>query len=253
MWLLPLLFIMSCSTPDPKMGTDESTARETVEQESEPAPPPPPAFILGPGDEITVNVWRSEELSRNVMIDPSGNIYLPLAGKVPASGLTLLQLRDAVASRLSKYLINPQVDVNVSVLRSQNVYVLGEVISPGPLSLETRMVVWEAIAKAGGFTDDANQQNVLLVRAEQEETTVTNLNLQLGKKLSNGNFPNNFYMQNRDIIYVAPRTIASVETFLRRFNNIIAPFISVERAIVLGPQVWDALQGKTAGDVIVPP
>ncbi|MFC1461306.1 polysaccharide biosynthesis/export family protein [Verrucomicrobiota bacterium] len=225
--------------------------QENVDPQAKPAPPA--SFVLGQGDEVSITVWRNDELNRTVKIDPSGSIYLPLAGQIQAQGLAIPELREVVASRLSKYLVNPQVNISLSALRSQNIYVLGEVASPGTISLDKKMLVWESIAMSGGFTDDANQQNVILIRTVKNQTTVTNLNLQIGQKIEDDSQRNAFQLQNMDIVYVAPRTIAKVETFLKRFNNLIAPFISLERAIVLGPQMIDALQGETGGDVIVPP
>lgn len=249
-WLLPLLFIMSCSTP--KVAKDNSVEKEGANQQTEPSPSP--AFILGPSDEMNISVWRNDDLNRNVQIDPSGNIYLPLVGKIHASGMTIPQLRQSVTSKLSKYIVNPNVDINMSTVRSRQIFILGEIRVPGSLPLgDQKMLVWEAIAKSGGFTTDANQKSVLLIRIKEGVPHTTALNLNIREMAANETTVQPIYLENSDILYVPPRRIADFERFMSRLNNIISPFISIERGIVLGPQVIDALQGKAVGEVIVPP
>lgn len=248
-WVLPLMFIMSCSTS--KIVMDDSLEEEAVEVQK---PPPPPApFVFGAGDEIAITVWRHDDLSRNVMIDPSGNINFPLVGTIHASGMTVPQLQKTIADGLTKYVVDPRVDLNATTLRSQKIYILGEVKNPGSLALDEKMLVWEAIAKTGGFTTDANENNILLVRNEGGEPRVTAVNLNLKELLNDDGVFQNPYLQNGDILYAPPRRIADVERFMIRLNNILSPFVAAERGIILLPEVGDALQWKTGGDIIVPP
>ena len=104
-WLLLLLLVMSCSG---HKIVKEGGAEKGIVDKKETAFPTS-SFILGSGDQITLNVWRHEDLKRTVQIDPSGNIYVPLVGEVEASGLTISQLREKIASGLSKYLVDPHV------------------------------------------------------------------------------------------------------------------------------------------------
>jgi len=210
------------------------------------------SFILGSGDEISINVWRNEDLKRTVQIDPSGNIYVPLAGKVEASGLTIFQLREKIVSGLSKYLVDPQVDINVFSLKSRKIHILGEVKSPGTFILDQNMLAWEAISQAGGFTTDANQKKVLLVRNEKGVARVAALNIH--DMLKTGKIDQDIHLRSGDVVYVPPSFIANLERFMIRFNNIISPFVTLERGIILGPEAVDVLRGKeTKRDVIVSP
>lgn len=231
---LPLFLILSCSS-------DKGSEKVVIRQQ-EMAPPTP--FVLGPGDELTFNVWRHDTLERNVQIDPSGNIYLPLVGEMKASGLTIVQLRKKISSRLSKYIVNPQVDISVSSLQSQKVHVLGEVNSPGSFVLDRRMLVWEAISLAQGFTNDANKDEVLLVRSEDGFARITALNLDIEEMLENGNLKQDFSLKNGDLLYIPPSTIADIERFMVRLNNIISPILSVERGIIMSQDVANVLKGK---------
>jgi len=237
-WLLLLLLAMSCSG---HKIVKEGSAEKGIIDKKETAFPTS-LFTLGSGDEITFNVWRHEDLKRTVQIDPSGNIYVPLAGKVEASGLTISQLREKIASGLSKYLVDPQVDINVSSLKSRKVHILGEVRSPGTFILDQNMLAWEAISEAGGFTTDANEKGVLLVRNENGVARVAALNIH--DMLKTGKIDQDVHLRSGDVIYVPPCFIANLERFMQRFNNIISPFVTLERGIILEPQAVDVLRGK---------
>jgi polysaccharide export outer membrane protein len=231
---LPLFLILSCSANKP--------AEKIVVSQKDIGSPTP--FVLGQSDEIIFNVWRHDELQRTVQIDPSGNLYLPLVGEVKASGLTIPQLRKKICLRLSKYIVNPQVDISVSRLKSQKIHILGEVNSPGSFPLDRRMLVWEAISQAKGFTTDANKENVLLVRSEDGFARITALNLDIQKMLKKGGPKQDFSLRNGDLIYVPPSTIANVERFMLRLKNIISPITEFERGIIMSQDVVNVLKGK---------
>jgi len=232
-WLLLIALALSCST--------KKTSEEIIINRGE-APPRSP-FVLGVGDEIKFSVWRHDDLERTVQVDPSGGISLPLAGEIKASGLTIAQLREEIRLRLSKYIINPKVDVNVTTLSSQNVYVLGEVNAPGSFTLDRNMLVWDAISLAQGFTQDANQDAVLLVRSENGLGTISALNLNIQEIFDKGEAMPDYTLENRDLIYVPPSTIANVERFMNRLSNILRPILDVERGIIMSQDVRNVLSG----------
>jgi polysaccharide biosynthesis/export protein len=89
------------------------------------SPAKPNAFVIGAEDVLSVNVWKEQELSRQVPVRPDGMISLPLLGDVKASGLTPLQLQDLLTTDLKKYLSDPQVTVIVSQVNSLAFNVVG--------------------------------------------------------------------------------------------------------------------------------
>ena len=139
-------------------------------------------FILGIGDTVEISVYRQDDLQRTVRIGHSGIITLPLIGDVQAAGKDIFKLREEIKERLSKYLTDPQVIVNVTTVQSQKIIVLGEVNSPGIFTLEYDINVVEAISRAGGMTNDAKLNNVLLIRREQGKPTASVLNLKKALK-----------------------------------------------------------------------
>ncbi len=245
----PLLLGVSCSSTRPTADAPEPSIVSTVQAASATSY----EFVLGYGDEISVNVWRNEDLSRSAAVDPDGNINLPLIGSIHAVGMTLPGLRDKIQGALAKYVVDPRVDVNASNIKSQKIFVFGEVFNQGSQNLERNMLAWEAISQSGGFTDDANSDNVLLIRRDNGAPRATVVNLNLKKMLDNDGVFQNPFLQNGDIVYVPPRKIASVERFMTRLNNILSPIISLERGIVMVPQVMDALiHGGSPSEIVVP-
>ena len=129
-----------------------------------PPGPPEEGFILGPEDVIEVVVWRTPDLSRQVVIRPDGKISLPLIGDVLASGLTADSLASSIADRFKEYKENPSVSINVLEVNSYYVFIVGEISAPGKLQFKTYTTLLQAISLAGGFTQFASRNDMLVIR-----------------------------------------------------------------------------------------
>jgi polysaccharide biosynthesis/export protein len=126
----------------------------------EPAAAQRAPYLLGPDDQITVQVPDAEEISdKPLRVDLDGYVKLPMVGRVRAAGLTPAQLEQEIAARLKQFLQKPDVTVSVVEYRSQpsiaSVSVLGSVKAPGLRSLVGRKTLIEVLAEAGGIADDA--------------------------------------------------------------------------------------------------
>ena len=240
-WILFFPLILSCSADKKPAGT--------FVLQTEVAPPPP--FVLGAGDEVELNVWRQDDLNRTITVNPSGNISIPLAGEIRASGLTISQLSEKITVHLSKYFVNPKVDVALVNLSSRNVYVFGEVTAPGVFVLNRRISALEAITMAEGFTNDANQQTVLLVRAKEGRAEVAALNLDIREMSEEGLPIQNVYLRNRDVIYVPPMEIVDLERFMLRLSGILSPILDIQRSALMWSTTYDILSGKDVATGVV--
>lgn len=128
-------------------------------------------YRLGAGDEITVDVFGVEELSGNFRIDGLGRISLPLIGSVEVSGYTLSETEDVIETRYGEsYLRNPQVSVAVLEFRSQQFTAVGAVAQPRVYTTERKVTLIEALAMAGGLSDNAGQYVYLTDRIRNPET-----------------------------------------------------------------------------------
>lgn len=123
-----------------------------------------PAYVLGPGDQILLHVADMEDIPQTPLrIDPSGSIDLPLVGRVQVAGLTVEQLHDTLSGKLSKYMHDPDITINLAGMESRPVSVVGEVSTPGihQLSGPTRLL--DVISLCGGLKPDAGP-TVLVTR-----------------------------------------------------------------------------------------
>ncbi len=131
-------------------------------------------YTLGIGDEINVTVYGHDDLSGKYKIEPDGVISLPLVRDIPASGHTSNQLEHFIAEQLSPdYIVDARVSVEVATFR--NIYVLGEVRTPGKYEYAPNMTLLQAIATAGGYTYRANEGEAEITRHIKDSVTTFNV------------------------------------------------------------------------------
>jgi len=156
-------------------------------------------YILGPGDKTEIKVYRNEDLSFTLTIDPSGKISYPLLGDIQAAGVTVFELRDIIKKGLSKYFKNPQVMVNLTAYQSQKITVLGGVVSPGVFNIDRQPSILEIISRSGGFSSSSDRSNVIVIRKQKSSSTVLNLDL---KMALGGDKTKDILLMKDDIVYV---------------------------------------------------
>ena len=121
------------------------------------------AYRLGAGDELRVIVFGEPDLSGEFEIDGSGAFSMPLIGQLDAFQLTVVELEQAIAAKLTEgYLVDPR--VNVEVLNYRPFYIVGEVKDGGEFPYVSGMHAVKAVAIAGGYTYRANTQKVMITR-----------------------------------------------------------------------------------------
>jgi len=124
-----------------------------------------PEYIIGADDALHISVWKEPDLTATLPVRPDGKISMPLLNDVQAAGLTPMQLADALTVRLKKYVADPRVTVVVTQINSKRVYLVGEVLHPGPIPMLPNMTVLQALASAG-FTQFANTKGIYVLRTE---------------------------------------------------------------------------------------
>lgn len=157
-------------------------------------------YQLGPEDVIQVFVWKENDLTTTVTIRPDGKISLPLIGEVVASRKTSNQLQGEISEKLKAFLLStPIVNVIVKEVNSPKVSVFGEVRKPDVYKIKQRTTVLDAIAVAGGLTEFAKKNKVVVIRDSAKGPQKFTLNLD--SMLDGGKEPI-FYLQPGDTIYV---------------------------------------------------
>jgi polysaccharide export outer membrane protein len=123
-------------------------------------------YRVGPQDVLTITSYDQADLSGKFTVEVDGTFTYPLIGRVKAGGLTLRGLEESLKTRLKDegFFRNPQVTVTVETYKSQKIYVIGEVRTPGAVPLSGDMSLVEAIARAGSTLPSASGE-AIIVRA----------------------------------------------------------------------------------------
>src|SRR5262249_27602696 len=109
-----------------------------------------PDYILGPGDDVDINIWGSLFQRIHRVVDPSGQIDLPESGTVMVAGRTLADAEKSIISILRRQVRAVKVHVSLKRIRSVRVYVVGDVLQPGPYDVSSLSTAPNALITAGG-------------------------------------------------------------------------------------------------------
>lgn len=121
--------------------------------------------MIGPLDTIQVDVFNVPELSREVQVDASGRIAMPLVGTIDARGRTAGELAQTIEVALrGRYVRFPEVTINIKSSVSQVVTIDGQVVEPGLYPVTNQMTLMRAIASAKGLSEYAKQDDVVILR-----------------------------------------------------------------------------------------
>ena len=123
-----------------------------------------PAYKIGPGDILTVSVWKEEGLEQEILIRPDGGMSFPLAGDIHAGGKTVAQLQNTLASKIKQYIPDPVVTVSVRKIENNKIFVVGKVNRPGEYIGTSYIDVMQALAMAGGLNAYASSNNIKILR-----------------------------------------------------------------------------------------
>ncbi|MBL4637704.1 MAG: polysaccharide biosynthesis/export family protein [Kofleriaceae bacterium] len=160
--LISLVALMGLFTAcGPKMP-NYNYSKEPNPKESE--------YVIGVCDQLSINVWKNDQLSTSVVVRPDGTVTMPLVGDLTAKDKTPSELRKEIAKRLAEYvkLDSSEITVAVDQANSYQFTVSGEVTRAGIVRSPSYMTVAEAIAQAGGFTTFADRDNIILSRRNKK-------------------------------------------------------------------------------------
>jgi polysaccharide export outer membrane protein len=167
-------------------------------------------YVVGSDDVLTVTVFNEPQLSGKFRVENDGQFDYPFLGRIKAGGTTVGEIAAAVKAKLADgYLRNPQVTVEVEQFRSQSVFVMGEVRSPGKYTLTGSVTLIEALAQAGSTTSGAGSDVLILhpkgtvkgapTLPEEREAEVQRVSL---RDLQTGKLSQNVQIRDGDTIFV---------------------------------------------------
>lgn len=159
---------------------------------------------LGVGDVFAVKVYGEKELSGEHQISPEGTVDIPLVGRIEVQGQTPSEIASKLEERfLDGYLKSPHVSVYVKQYNSKKIFVLGMVRKPGTFPLTAGMNVVEAVTMAGGFTEAANANFVVVTRKQDGQEVRIPVPVE---EISKGLAPN-LDLKAGDIVFVPDRLL----------------------------------------------
>ena len=143
-------------------------------------------YVLVIGDVVELNVFREPDLQTQATIARDGTVQLPLIREVKLAGLTIRDAREQLRGLYDKkFLVDPQVFLNVVKYAERKFTIMGQVARPGSYELQggERIDLLEAIGLAGGFTRIANRGRVIIQRREGDSVTAIRAN---AKRMADG-------------------------------------------------------------------
>jgi len=165
--------------------------------------PPTHNYLIGPGDNVNIIVWRNPEVSMSVPVRPDGKITTPLVEDLPASGKTSSQLARDIEKALAKYIQEPIVTVIVTGFvgpYSEQIRVIGQAAKPQALPYRDEMTLMDVLIAVGGITDFAAGNKASIIRnvgGKQQQ-----LGVRLNDLIKDGDISANVPMRPGDILVV---------------------------------------------------
>lgn len=157
----------------------------------------PSNYVLGPGDEVIVDVYGDSQRSDKLKVAPDGTVTLDYAGPVGVSGKTLAQVQHTISSSLHPYYAGSNIKVSIGQTRTINVNVMGEVQTPGSYTLSAFASVFHALYQAGGINDIGTLREIKVCRGGHVVATVD-----VYDYILNGRLSGNIMLHDNDVILV---------------------------------------------------
>lgn len=143
-------------------------------------------YVIGVGDVLGISVWKNPELQVTVPVRPDGRISVPLVGDLEVVGLAPSRVQEQLQRAYEQFITAPGVSVVVTEINSRKVFILGEVLNSGVYDILQPTKLMQALAMAGGLTEWAKEDQVIVLR--DEGTTQRRWRLSL-KAITSGRSP----------------------------------------------------------------
>ncbi|WP_119845272.1 SLBB domain-containing protein [Reichenbachiella sp. MSK19-1] len=164
--------------------------------------PTPANYVIGPGDEVIIDIWGASEKTYQIVVSPEGAIRIPNLGPIYITGLTMDKAKAKIVSRLKRIYStigrSSNADVTLGQTRSINVHVIGQVKKPGTFTLSSFGTAFNALYSAGGPSKDGSLRQVEVYRAKELISTLDAYEFMIRGT------GENITLQDQDVIIVRP-------------------------------------------------
>lgn len=193
----------------------------------------PQNYVIGPGDQLLIDIYGSSEADHALTVTPDGEINIPYAGVVMVGGMSI----EDVTVRIQKALTSvypairtgdTKVNVTLGNIRSIKVILTGEIVKPGTYTVPSLATAFNALYYSGGPTNNGSFRNIQIVRNGKTVAT-----LDIYEFLINGSFEENVRLQDQDVLMVPPY-----------LNRVIV------KGEVKRSAIFELKEGETFGDLL---
>ena len=163
----------------------------------------PQDYVLGPDDQLLIDIYGVSEVSYKLYVSPEGTILIPDVGAINVNGLTITQAKKLIIAKLSTIYRGIQtgntfVNISLGNIRSITVFVIGEIQSPGSYTIPSLATVYNALYQSGGPKESGSFRNIQIIRDNKVLATVDLYDFLVYGKQSN------IRLQDQDVIKVLP-------------------------------------------------
>jgi polysaccharide export outer membrane protein len=125
------------------------------------------SYKVGPADVLLVRTWGHPEFTTTVPVQQNGDITMQLLGDLPVEGKTPVQIQDDLTKAMTNFIKKPLVTVTVAEVGSKRYYMDGYIAHPGEYALVVPTTIFEAISRAGGVQEFANEKKIYVLRGDK--------------------------------------------------------------------------------------
>jgi protein involved in polysaccharide export with SLBB domain len=159
----------------------------------------PSDYMLGPGDEVVLDIYGASQMNGTYTISPDGNITIPDEGPIHVGGMSVAQAQQKVKRTIGGHYSGSEIKLTIGQTRTITVNVLGEVKTPGTYSLSAFSTVFNALYLAGGIREIGTLRNIKVSRNGRVISVID-----VYDYIMNGNMGGNVALRDNDVILVGP-------------------------------------------------
>ena len=200
-----IVLLLLALTPLPILAAEKALPAPAPKTEAVPPATADPDYRIGTGDQLSIEVWKDKDLARLVTVLPDGKVAYPMVGEVVAAGKTVAQLQKEIEGKLSLYVKDAVVTVEVRQVNSLQIYVLGRLRMgttglTGRFTLTSNIDVLQALALLGGPDEFAKRSRIRIYRREGGKTKI--FPFDYDEVIAGKNLESNILLQRGDVIIV---------------------------------------------------
>ena len=188
----------------------------------------PSDYVIGPGDQLQIKIWGQVEANLRVIVDRSGQVYIPQVGQISVAGIHYGDLEQHLKDEISKSFKNFNLTVNIGHIRSIQVFVVGEARYPGTYTISALSTLVNAVFASGGPSAQGSLRNI---QVRRDGKTITDFDLY--DLLIKGDKSKDVRLLSGDVLYIPH----------------VGPLVAISGSVNV-PAIYEVRDNSTLEDLI---